>query len=245
MRTAYIRNLNGTIGIVIVAITCPFNAKRIQTRAADILALEAPISRDLLIRRTYWSFGTQKTPAVLEATEKALNSVKIKSNKQNGIAFCWLKEQEPDSYTVIRGGESSKNARQPSDICQQEMKNAVCYTLSIKGSMDKASLIKETSRVLGYARITETISFSIEIGIRYAKKIGAITIDRDICSLIRSCRVICPCARTVLILPLTNRYALYLRCQSLLLDYGINSNQYLKKPRFKQYRDVALEKLRE
>jgi hypothetical protein len=76
---------------------------------------------------------------------------------------------------LVRGGENSKNARGADEICQQEMKNAICYVLQTRGAKNKANLLKETARLLGYQRMTETISNSIDAGIRYAKRIGAIT----------------------------------------------------------------------
>ena len=151
------------------------NSKKIQERIARILEMEAPIQKDLLIQRTYKSFGLSKSNAAIEATEKALKAVKAKNNKQNGIVYCWKRDQEPNDYMLVRGGENSKNARGANEICQQEMKNAICYVLQSNGAKNKANLLKETARLLGYQRMTETVSTSIDAGIRYAKRIGAIT----------------------------------------------------------------------
>ncbi len=151
------------------------NSKKIQERIARILEMEAPIQKDLLIQRTYKSFGLSKSNAAIEATEKALKAVKAKNNKQNGIVYCWKRDQEPNDYMLVRGGENSRNARGANEICQQEMKNAICYVLQSNGAKNKANLLKETARLLGYQRMTETVSTSIDAGIRYAKRIGAIT----------------------------------------------------------------------
>ena len=151
------------------------NSRKIQERISKILEMEAPIHKDLLIQRTYKSFGLSKSNAAIEATEKALKAVKAKNNKQNGIVYCWKRDQEPNDYMLVRGGENSKNARGADEICQQEMKNAICYVLQTRGAKNKANLLKETARLLGYQRMTETISNSIDAGIRYAKRIGAIT----------------------------------------------------------------------
>lgn len=155
----------------------PSNAKEIQNRIAQILELEAPIERELLIRRTHKSFGLSRSNSVVEATEKALKAVKPKNNKQNGIVYCWLRDQEPNDYMIVRGGDSSKNARSVEEICQQEMKNAICYVLQTQGRLDKATLLKEASKVLGYQRMTENISAAVDAGIRFAKRSGAITAE--------------------------------------------------------------------
>ncbi|MBR0455579.1 MAG: DUF3320 domain-containing protein [Firmicutes bacterium] len=157
----------------------PGNAKEIQRRVVEILELEAPIERELLIRRTHKSFGLSRSNQVIEATEKAIKAVKPKNNKISGTTYCWLRDQEPNEYLLVRGGENSKNARNVEEICPQELRNAICYILQTQGSMDKATLLKGASNVLGYLRMTENISTAVDAGIRYAKKTGAVSINSN------------------------------------------------------------------
>ena len=150
------------------------NSKLIQDKLLKILYSEAPIQKEQLIRRVLKSFGLSRTNPVIEATEKALKAVKVKNTKQNGVVYCWLREQEPSDYRTVRGGDVSRNSRYAAEICQQEMKNAICYVLQQNGTMDKVSLLKEASKLLGYQRMTEAISNAAETGLKYARKTGEI-----------------------------------------------------------------------
>lgn len=155
----------------------PANSKKIQDRIQICLQSEAPIQKELLMRRILKSFNVSKTQAVSDAFEKALKAVKAKTTKQSGVVYCWLRDQDPNMYRTVRGGESSKESRNVTEISQQEMKNAICYVIQEHGRMDKDSILKETSRVLGYQRMTGTISTAIETGLKYARKVKAVGID--------------------------------------------------------------------
>ena len=65
------------------------------------------------------------------------------------------------------------------EIVMQEKKNAVCIALINKGPLDKDSLIKEVSRMMGWMRLSDYIRNELTEVIKYAKKIGAITINED------------------------------------------------------------------
>ncbi|MBR0130646.1 MAG: hypothetical protein IJM08_05040, partial [Firmicutes bacterium] len=97
------------------------NKAEIGNRALAIVQAEAPILRDVLIRKVMASFGVNKSAAVLDATEKALKAVKIKSTKQKGIVFCWAPDQDPKAYYGLR----VSNDRSGDEICPQELCNAV------------------------------------------------------------------------------------------------------------------------
>lgn len=155
------------------------NSKVIRERILQVLQAEAPIQKELLIRRILKSFGVSRTKNVSEAIEKALKAAKAKSTKQGGLVYCWLRDQDPNQYRTIRGGSTSKDSRNVTEICQQEMKNAICYVLQEKGSMDKESIVKETFRVLGYHRMTDAVASAIETGLKYAKRTGAIQTGSD------------------------------------------------------------------
>ncbi len=155
------------------------NSKVIQKRILLVLQAEAPVEKELLIRRILKSFGVSRTKTVSDAVEKALKAVKTKSTKQSGLVYYWLRDQDPAKYMTIRGGDTSKKSRSVSEISQQEMKNAICYVLQQKGSMDKDSIFKETSKVLGYNRMTDAIASAVETGFKYARRIGKIRTDSN------------------------------------------------------------------
>ncbi len=146
------------------------NKAEIGSRALAIVQAEAPILRDVLIRKVMASFGVNKSATVLDATEKALKAVKIKSTKQKGIVFCWSPDQDPKAYYGLR----VSNDRSGDEICPQELCNAVVYALQTKDELGKDDLVKEASIVLGYKRLGKNLEAALTAGVQYARASGAI-----------------------------------------------------------------------
>ena len=100
-------------------------------------------------------------------------------NKQAGVKFYWRKDQDQQLYRSFRRDTDSSDRRSPDEICQQEMKNAVCYTLMKEGTLGKEILIKETIRSMGYARSGAALVAAVERGIKYGRKTGEIGQDGE------------------------------------------------------------------
>lgn len=146
----------------------------------DIIDIEAPVSYDRLIKKTLRAFGISRSSTqTLEATEKALKKVNAKVIRQNGIKFYWKEGQKPDNYYIYRNDTTIEDRRSADDVCQQEVKNAVCKTLQEKGVLDKDELIKETIRTMGYSRSGVALVNAVERGIKYGKKTGEIVVRED------------------------------------------------------------------
>ena len=142
----------------------------ISKRAVEIVEAEAPILKDVLIRKLMTSFGVNKSASVLEATEKAFKAAKIKCTKQKGIVFCWATEQDPKAYYGLRVSKE----RTGDEICPQELRNAIVYALQTKGELSKDDLIKEASVVLGYKRLGKNLEAALAAGLQFARSSGAI-----------------------------------------------------------------------
>lgn len=68
----------------------------------------------------------------------------------------------------------SGDKRSADEICQQELKNAVCITLKEKGS-----LMKNVIRTMGYARSSTSLVEAAEKGMKYGRKTGEIVQDEE------------------------------------------------------------------
>ena len=90
------------------------------------------------------------------------------------MKFIWKKDQDPDVYRMYRLEQNSDDKRYPDEICQQEIKNAVCVTLGNKGALNKDMLIKETIRTMGYGRSGAALVAAVEKGLKYGRKSGEI-----------------------------------------------------------------------
>lgn len=151
-------------------------AQRIQT----ILDAEAPIEYEKLLKKTLRAFHIlRSTSQTLEATEKALKRVSAKSNRQVGIKFYWRKDQNPEQYDVYRNDTSCSDRRSGNEICQQELKNAVCVALKEYGAMEKDELLRATIRAMGYARSSSALLEAAERGLKYGKKTGEILQNKE------------------------------------------------------------------
>lgn len=156
------------------------NLEQITAKIQQILDAEAPIAYDRLMKKTLRAFNiARSSPQTLETTDKALKKALTKLNKQAGVRFYWRKDQEPDMYRMYRMDIVSAEKRTVDEICQQELKNAVCFTLQEKGALNKDILMKETIRTMGYARSGTALIAAVERGLKYGRKTGEIGQDTE------------------------------------------------------------------
>lgn len=154
------------------------NLVLIVEKMQQIVDTEAPIMHDRLIKRTLRAFNiSRSSPQTLEATDRALKKVAARRNKQAGVKFYWRKDQDPKQYKIYRSSVNFDDKRSADEICQQELKNAVCITLKEKGAQDKSSLMKSTIRTMGYARSSSALVAAAEKGLKYGRKTGEIVQD--------------------------------------------------------------------
>lgn len=155
-------------------------ANQITERMQAIIDAEAPISYDRLAKKTLRSFDiARSSPATMEATEKALKKTVSKVSRQSAGKFYWRKDQDPNVYEIYRIDGLSEDKRALDDICQQELKNAICITLMEKGPLNKETLMKETVRTMGYGRSGAALTAAIERGLKFGRKTGEIVLDED------------------------------------------------------------------
>lgn len=135
---------------------------------------------DRLVKKTLRAFHiARSSPQTLEATDKALKKVSARINKQAGVKFYWRRDQEPDQYRIYRSEANSSDKRSSDEICQQELKNAVCAVLAEKGAQDKESLMKNAIRTMGYARSSPALTAAAEKGLKYGRRTGEIVQDEE------------------------------------------------------------------
>ena len=152
----------------------------IVEKMQQIVDAEAPIMYERLVKKTLRAFNIARSSAqTLEATDKALKKVSARTNKQAGVKFYWRKDQDPDQYRVYRIDVNSSDKRTADEICQQELKNAVCITLKEQGAQDQNSLLKNTVRTMGYARSSTALLAAAERGLKYGRKTGEIGQDKE------------------------------------------------------------------
>lgn len=147
---------------------------------AEIVFAEVPISFDRVVKKILRAYQIGRSSAgLIEAVDRLMKNLNVKTNKQNGIKFYWSPDQNPDTYVYYRVDAECDDKRAMNEISQQEMKNAVCITLQNSGAMDKDALVRETVRTMGYGRSGAAIVEAIERGIKYGKRTGEIVVNED------------------------------------------------------------------
>lgn len=174
--------------------TTDFALKRnmpiIIAKLQEIIDIESPISKEKLVRKCLRNFDILRSSATtLEIVEKALKKVDAKSNKQNGVMFYWKTNQNPNAYYIYRTDVGNSERRLPEEICQQELKNAVCCVLATGGPLSKDLLVKDTVKIMGFSRSGSALVAAVERGIKFGLKTGELVrnIDNTIsCSYIEN-----------------------------------------------------------
>jgi hypothetical protein len=152
----------------------------IVEKLQQIIDAEAPIHYERMTRKALRAFHIGRSSAqTLEAVDKAVKKTVSKTQKQSGIKFIWRKDQDPDTYRIYRRDVHADDKRNLDEICQQELKNAVCVTLAEKGALDKEMLIKETIHTMGYTRSGTSLVAAVNRGIKYGRKTGEIIVNGD------------------------------------------------------------------
>ena len=89
----------------------------------------------------------------------------------------WRAGQDPQQFTGFRVGGSDK--REPRDIPVIEAANAVCRVMESQIGLPMDGLVRETARILGYARAGSNVLTVVGAAIRLAQSQGKIVINED------------------------------------------------------------------
>ncbi|WP_050698018.1 DUF3320 domain-containing protein [Anaeromassilibacillus senegalensis] len=160
------------------AFLLPQYDNRIKEAFEQVLSVEAPIRESLLIRRVLQSFGFGRTGARLqERAEILLKQMGLSYTMQRGEKFYWRNDQNPDTYSEFRQSGIGNHKRDAQDLPVEEVSNAVCRVLQDKVGLQKEDLIRETARLLGYARSGNVVVEVVTYGIKHALKTSKILVD--------------------------------------------------------------------
>ena len=99
--------------------------------------------------------------------------------KRNESVFVWSFETDPSSYDDFRGAAEDGTKRKLDDIATEEIGSAVVYILKTSISLERAELIKETAKLFGFARTTETAELAVSMGISHAVRSGRAKVDPE------------------------------------------------------------------
>ena len=156
----------------------------ISEKVETVIACEAPISENVLMRRVVQSFG------IIRAGSRIRNyfrkfylsenlSGKLKFTEQSGQRFIWKTGQHPEAFTGFRVNGNGENKRDAKEIPVQEAANALYLVLLEERSLPEAELLKETAKRLGYARAGTNVAAAMTETLRYAVSVRKIECGAD------------------------------------------------------------------
>ena len=140
--------------------------REIVRRLGIILQAEAPIVERLLVRRLLQSFGISRAGSRIQALlQNYLKTMICIREKQGDDMVYFLKDVDPSSYFYFRLGEGEISRRDASEIPWVEVSNAVHAVLKAQFGLPREDLIRETAKLLGYARVGTGVYQAMQMGI--------------------------------------------------------------------------------
>jgi very-short-patch-repair endonuclease len=145
----------------------------------QILAAEAPMHVDLLARRVGAYFGIGRvTQRVTDQVRIALDGRGRWGDEQNVV---WRLDQDPGAVPPVRVASSGVNAstarREIDEIPLSELAAAARIVVERAIGIASNDLVRDTARLLGFARITEKVTERVANGVRLAQVRELIRID--------------------------------------------------------------------
>ena len=154
--------------------------KRIAKLSEEIINVEAPISKQALVRKILAAFGVARvtTKAENRITE-ILDGYQLKITTSAGEEFVWLTDQNPLEYKVYRIPSDLKDSRAINEIPAEEIINAVEEVINANVSMSMEECIKTTGKIFNCNKMTKALDSSARVAISYAEQRGILEISED------------------------------------------------------------------
>jgi hypothetical protein len=153
--------------------TLPSYEVRIKNQISQVLTVESPISKPLLIKRVLDAWGISRAGSRITAhMEYLFKQMQIKRTKTGYNEFLWAPDMEPDALAAYRLGVTAATRRNAEDIPAEEVAIAVREMLGRQLSMDSAELIRELAKLFGFARLGTSVDQVMKEGVKMALRKG-------------------------------------------------------------------------
>lgn len=141
-------------------------AGEIVKRLGAIVQTEAPILEGLLVRRLLQSFGIARAGSRIQSLVQVyLRGLPCVRLRQGDSTVYFPKEMDPSSYPFYRIGEEEVSHRDASELPWAEVSNAAQAVLRAQFGLPREDLIRETAKLLGYARVGSGVSQAMQMGV--------------------------------------------------------------------------------
>ncbi|MDB4963878.1 MAG: helicase related protein [Myxococcales bacterium] len=133
----------------------------------QVLAAEAPMHVDLLARRVGGYFGIGRvTQRVTDQVRIALSGRGRWGEEANVV---WRLDQDPGSVPAVRvAGHGPTARREIDEVPLSELASAARIVVERASGISATDLVRDSARLLGFARITETVTTRVTQGVQLA-----------------------------------------------------------------------------
>lgn len=156
------------------------NKNRIIGCINDILIAEAPMSRKLLEKKVFESWGISRSSAAVKSVlETALAEAECDIVESGDNQYVWLRSQDRESYDICRTLGKDDGRRDIDDIAPEEIGVGIKRIMARQVAMTRDDLLRETAHLFGYTRMSGALETAVALGIKSAKNRGWIAFDED------------------------------------------------------------------
>ncbi|MGE3544837.1 MAG: DUF3320 domain-containing protein, partial [Kofleriaceae bacterium] len=133
----------------------------------QVLAAEAPMTIELLARRVGAYFGIGRvTQRVTDQVRSALEG-RGRWGEEQGVV--WRLDQDPTGVPPVRvAGHVAAGRREIDEVPLSEVAAAVRIVVERAGGIATTDLVRDTARLLGFARITDRVTDRVSRGLHQA-----------------------------------------------------------------------------
>ena len=144
----------------------PWDREKVAQQIIQVVNTEPPISQNLLCRRVLAAWGISRNGTRVNAHfENLFPQLPIKRTQIGKSIIFWKEEQNPDSYASFRVSDLESQKREADDLPPEEVAYGVREILVNQISLPKSELIREVSRLFGYARLGANVEAAMSSGI--------------------------------------------------------------------------------
>jgi very-short-patch-repair endonuclease len=145
------------------------NTLKIKNQINQVLEIEAPIKKNLLAKRVLAAWNISKLGSRIKAHfEMLVSQMQIKQTDQNDDVVFWNSRLVPENYEEYRIATIDGQKRDAEDIPSDEIANGVKEILKNQISLPKEDLIREASKLFGFARTGTQVELAMKKGIETA-----------------------------------------------------------------------------
>ncbi len=134
--------------------------------ARRVLEVEGPVAVEVLCRRVAAGFDARTTARVRERVMAIVRRLPKGERPLERDGFLWPSRLDPDGWRGFRASDAEGSApRDADEIAVEEIANAAAFVLKQQVALPREALVRETARVLGFARVGNKVGAAIGRGV--------------------------------------------------------------------------------